>query len=137
MSTSVHFEITQIAPCGINCGTCRAHLRERNKCYGCRTSTGTEIPHCSKCVIRNCELLTKTSSEFCYECKEFPCARLTNIDKRYKAKYRTSLIQNLHVLSIIGMDDYLRQEMIKWTCKQCGSVLSVHNTRCLKCGKEF
>jgi predicted Zn-ribbon and HTH transcriptional regulator len=82
-------------------------------------------------------LLKKTSSKFCYDCNEFPCERIKNIDKRYQAKYRTSLIQNLKALSVIKMDVYLQQETIKWTCKQCGSVLSVHNTRCSKCGTEY
>jgi hypothetical protein len=137
MDTAVHFEITQIAACGINCGTCRAHLRDRNKCSGCRASSGPNIPHCSNCKIRNCDSLDRTSSGFCYECNEFPCARINNIDKRYQAKYRTSLIQNLRRLSVTGTEAYLLSEEVKWSCKNCGAVLSVHNTSCLKCGKEY
>jgi hypothetical protein len=137
MNTTVQFEKSHIAPCGINCGTCRAYLRDRNNCAGCQASTGPNIPHCSNCKIRNCELLNKTSSKFCYECNEFPCIRLRNIDKRYQAKYRTSLIQNLKILSVTGFEEYLIQEKVKWTCRNCGSILSVHNTSCLKCGKEY
>ncbi len=133
----VHFDISHIAACGINCGTCRAYLRERNKCTGCRASSGQNIPHCSTCKIRNCEMLDKTNSKFCYECKEFPCIRIRKIDKRYQVKYRTSLIQNLKTLSITNVDTYILNESAKWTCKNCGSVLTIHETSCLNCGTEY
>jgi len=43
MNPAVHFNISDIAACGINCGTCRAYLRERNKCRGCRASSGPNM----------------------------------------------------------------------------------------------
>jgi hypothetical protein len=137
MNTLVHFEINQIAPCGINCGTCRAHLRDKKNCAGCQVPPGPNIQSCLKCKIRNCELLIKTNSKFCYECKEFPCLKIKKIDKRYQTRYRTSLIQNLQSLNLLGSEEYLLQEKVKWTCKNCGSVLSVHKSGCMKCGMEY
>lgn len=44
MIQTVAFEKHLIAPCGMNCGTCIAYLRDKNKCPGCRiTSSGKAI----------------------------------------------------------------------------------------------
>jgi len=137
MNTGVQFHRFQIAPCGINCGTCRAYLREKNKCPGCMSSSGPKLNSCLKCPIRNCESLEKTKSKFCYDCVSFPCQRVINIDKRYRIKYKTGLIENLRTINAIGIDDYLRKEATRWICTGCGSVLSVHSGKCLKCGKEY
>jgi len=137
MNTGVQFHRFQIAPCGINCGTCRAYLRERNKCPGCMSPSGPRLNSCLNCPIRNCELLKKTTSEFCYECISFPCQRVKHIDKRYQTKYKTGLIENLLTIRSIGIDNYLKKEEVRWTCPGCGSVLSVHSGKCLKCGKEY
>ena len=135
--TPVVFERYHLAPCGINCGTCRAYLRERNRCNGCMSSAGSNIRHCITCSIRNCELLIGTTSKFCYECEKFPCQRIRQIDKRYRTKYKTGLIQNLRNIKNMGVEAYIKQEVNKWTCSDCGSVLSVHQFKCLKCGKEY
>jgi hypothetical protein len=137
MNTAVSFTSSHLAPCGINCGTCRAYQRNRNSCPGCRIGSEEKIPHCSKCSIRNCESLEKLTSGFCYECDKFPCVILIKIDKRYQTKYRSSLIQNLRTINKTQMKDYLAQESKKWTCHNCGSVLCVHRTACTECGKEY
>jgi predicted RNA-binding Zn-ribbon protein involved in translation (DUF1610 family) len=137
MNALVQFSRSQLAPCGINCGTCRAHLRDKNKCSGCMASEGTIMGYCERCSIRNCELLEKTKSKFCYECSKFPCQRLKQIDKRYQTKYRISLIQNLKTISSSGIEAYLVNENARWTCPKCGAVLSVHHQNCLKCGTEY
>jgi hypothetical protein len=137
MNSTVQFSRSQLAPCGINCGTCRAHLRDKNKCNGCMSADGTIMGYCIRCNIRNCELLAKTDSKFCYECAKFPCARLKQIDKRYQTRYRISLIQNLKTISISGTEKYLVSEIGRWTCQNCGTTLSVHNKNCLKCGTEY
>lgn len=137
MNPEVSFTKSQLAPCGINCGTCRAHLRAKNVCPGCQVSPGPTISHCSRCAIRNCDSLKKTTANFCYECPEFPCAKIIQIDSRYRKKYRISLIGNLKTLSVTDTETYLLLEKTRWTCTGCGSVLCVHNTICLKCRKEY
>lgn len=47
-------EPTLIAPCGINCGICRAYLREKNKCPGCRLFNAQEPVSIARCKIKNC-----------------------------------------------------------------------------------
>lgn len=137
MTTAVLFQRINIAPCGINCGTCRAYLRAKNKCSGCMSVSGPKVNHCGNCSIRNCELLGKTSSKFCYDCDIFPCARIKHIDKRYRLRYNTGLINNLLTIKTMGIDAWLQQEARRWRCSGCGSVLSVHSHACDKCGKEY
>jgi len=133
----VSFERSQIAPCGINCGTCKAYQRDRNKCSGCLSAAGTKVNNCARCKIKNCESLAKTDSKFCYECPEFPCLTLRKIDKRYRVRYETNLIQNLNLIRKKGIEEYLKNEKVRWVCKGCGSVLSVHLKNCPHCGKQY
>jgi hypothetical protein len=133
----VSFERFQIAPCGINCGTCKAYQRDRNKCSGCLSAAREKVNNCARCKIRNCESLARTDSEFCYECPEFPCLALRKIDKRYRISYETNLIENLNTIRKTGIGKYLKNEIIRWSCNECGSVLSVHLHNCTKCGKQY
>jgi hypothetical protein len=137
MTTSVTFDKSMIAPCGINCGTCMAFLRDKNKCYGCQVDFESKRKTCTECRIKNCDWLAKTSSEFCYECEIFPCDKIKHIDKRYREKYRTNLIQNLVTIKEIGIAHFLDLEVRKWTCPECGSTLCVHRSFCPNCKKEF
>jgi hypothetical protein len=136
MTTSISFDRSMIAPCGINCGTCMAYLRAKNKCYGCWVDFDSKRKTCNECRIKNCELLAKTSSKFCYECEIFPCDRIKHIDKRYRTKYRASLIQNLVTIKETGITTFLELEVKKWTCPNCGSTLSVHRDNCLQCSYD-
>lgn len=133
MQTLVTFNSSMIAPCGINCGTCMAFLRDKNKCLGCRVDFASKRKTCKQCRIKNCELLVKNSLEFCCECETFPCDMIKHIDKRYRTKYRTSLIQNLVTIRETGISAFLELESEKWTCPNCGSTLSVHRDNCPKC----
>jgi hypothetical protein len=133
MPPHVSFDRSLIAPCGLNCGTCMAYLREKNKCLGCWVDFDSKRKTCLQCKIKNCDLLAKTNSKFCGECDVFPCERIKHIDKRYRTKYKTSLIQNLLSIKENGIDSFLKQEVKKWTCPNCGSTLSVHRNDCLFC----
>ena len=137
METAVFFKRSHVAPCGINCGTCKAFRRVRNRCSGCMSAQGPRVNHCMTCNIRYCESLTKTVSKFCSECEKFPCLKIIKIDKRYQAKYETSLILNLRTIDRIGIGSYLQLEIARWTCPDCGSLLCVHESSCQKCGKTY
>ena len=133
----VIFERSLIAPCGMNCGTCIAYLREKNKCFGCRVLPSNTLKTRLKCKIKNCEILGKTTSGYCYECEIFPCKRLKQLDKRYRTKYHTSFIQNLSLIKENGMNYFLAFETKRRTCPKCGSTLSVHFDNCLACSETL
>ena len=137
METLVKFNEEQIAPCGINCGTCIAFLREKNRCHGCRHADLNIPVSRMSCRIKKCEELAKTESKLCVDCLKFPCARLKQLDKRYRTRYHTSLIQNLVTIKETGMEPFLSNEVRKWSCPNCGSNLSVHRDSCLKCNLDL
>jgi len=130
------FDKALIAPCGINCGTCLAYLRNKNKCAGCRTSGTCKPKHCVQCSILNCPFLAETSSKFCYDCQKYPCTRLKQLDRRYRTKYKTSLIGNLEKISTVGLEIYIKMEDDLWRCRSCGGTICVHRGFCINCNAQ-
>lgn len=120
-----------IAPCGMNCGICSAHLREKNPCPGCRLLK-TIRPSVANCKMRTCKLRGK--AKFCFACKAFPCPKLQHLDERYRTKYNMSEIENLEQIKKNGVRDFIKKEKIKWTCPKCGGTINVHKGICSKCG---
>lgn len=130
-----------IAPCGMNCGVCVSYLAmkyELNKkgfarryCPGCR-SRGKNCTFMAK----HCKLVGKGLVGFCYECKNFPCQRLKDLDKRYRTKYHMSMIDNLEYIKAHGIDQFVEIEESKWKCSVCGGVICCHNGLCLNCSLD-
>lgn len=111
---------TLIAPCGMNCGICMAYLREKNICKGCWSINGHKSNSVINCSIKNCVSLQKTDTKFCYECTKLPCARMKQLDKRYRLKYKVSMIENLHFIQESGLENFVQKESIRWKCDTCG-----------------
>jgi len=130
-----------IAPCGMNCGVCSGYLAFKNDIK----SQGIRMPYCAGCRPRDkncaflkkrCNLLMSGQVKYCYECNEFPCHTLENIDKRYKERYRMSMIDNLKYIKEHGMSMFLKKEEKKWQCPDCGGTICCHNGICFSCGLE-
>jgi len=129
---------TLIAPCGMNCSLCSAFLAQKNSlkdkgigksyCAGCRKNN-------KKCALlkKKCDLLLNNKIWYCFECDDFPCARLERLDKRYRTYYRTSMIDNLKFIQKNGTTKFLEKEEKKWQCKKCGELICCHNGLCFKC----
>ena len=122
-----------IAPCGMNCGICLAYLRDRNRCDGCRSIGGHKANYCNQCIISNCILLAETRVGFCFGCGKYPCRRLRQLDKRYRTRYRMSMIENLEKIASIGLDEFVDLERNRWICQSCGATICVHRDICLEC----
>lgn len=122
-----------IAICGMNCHLCLAYRREKNGCLGCRAKIGLRLEHCNSCKIRNCEEALSRKLTFCFSCASYPCQRIKHIDKRYRTKYRMSMIENLDFIKHFGINEFLSNEEKKWTCPKCGQILCVHRPQCLYC----
>lgn len=122
-----------IAPCGMNCAICIGHLREKDKCPGCLYEGNTKPYHCTVCSIKTCP---EQKGTYCFLCHKYPCARLTQLDVRYRSKYCMSMIENLNMIRNFGMKKFASSQDKKWACKKCGAVLSCHRYECVSCGER-
>jgi predicted RNA-binding Zn-ribbon protein involved in translation (DUF1610 family) len=131
------FATDLIAPCGINCAICRAYIaythgipRVRGKityCAGC-------LPRDKNCYIkRGCKKLSERQIQSCSKCDTMPCEKLAHLDKRYRERYGTSMVENLKQLKSKGIDEFLKSQAEKYTCPNCGDVICVHDAKCLAC----
>ncbi|MFC2004596.1 DUF3795 domain-containing protein [Chloroflexota bacterium] len=125
-----------IAPCGMNCGVCLAYLREKRRCLGCYVDDSDKPPTILKCIIRNCETIKTNQTGFCYECENYPCKRLKQLDKRYRTKYAMSMIENLESIKEIGLSAFIANEKKRWHCVKCGGIICVHRGYCFHCGER-
>jgi hypothetical protein len=126
-----------IAPCGIDCRLCRAYGRDKQACPGCRGEDTFKSKFCVTCRMKNCEILAEGQLEYCFECDQFPCARLSQLDKRYRTKYETSPIDNLIRIREIGISNFVESENEQWACPECGALLCMHKPQCLACGHAW
>lgn len=115
----IKFKPRLIAPCGMNCGICKGHLREKNVCPGCRDGD-------IRCLIRTCEILKKNKFRFCYKCVKYPCDRIRRLDKRYMMRYQMSMIKNLDTIKSKGLDSLLKDEGKKRESSD-GGVICIHD----------
>lgn len=116
-----------IAPCGMNCGICRMHLREKNPCPGCRFIDPKKPKTRQSCKIKLCK---KRKGEFCCNCAEFPCDLLKRLDARYQKKYGMSEIENLKCIKEHGMKAFLANEEKKRVCPK--GIVCVHDRKVYK-----
>ncbi|MFC2070015.1 DUF3795 domain-containing protein [Chloroflexota bacterium] len=126
-----------IAPCGLNCGVCKSYLAKERGLYKSKSSGCMGcIPGKRECrfIKDGCEKYRKNDIRFCFECGDFPCERIEKFEKRYTAKYHTSLIGNLLGIQNKGMSKWLAEEEKKWKCPQCGGTVSMHDGKCYDCG---
>lgn len=128
---------TQIAPCGMNCSLCHAYIRDKNVCPGCYGDDTLKAKSCAQYRIKNCEIRKAGDFKYCFECPEYPCFLIKRIDKRYRARYAMSMIENLQFIQESGMDAFIRKETEKWSCPNCGKVICVHKQNCYFCGFDW
>ena len=132
-----------IAPCGMNCALCVAYQSQvldlhkqgmhRQYCPGC-------IPRGKHCLhmAKVCDTVGKGQVRFCFDCADFPCARLKRLDKRYRSKYHMSMIANLRFIQEKGMEAFLKDQEEKWRCQTCnGGLICCHYGLCLHCDLDL
>ena len=132
------FKAELLAPCGMDCAVCKAYLafsrgipKQRGffyHCVGCR-------PRGKRCnfLKQSCVKLLNKEIRFCFECESFPCRRLQTIDRRYRTRYNTSLIENLRQIQEKGVDLFLKGQETKYRCPECGGVICIHDGVCYDC----
>jgi len=46
-----------------------------------------------------------------------------------------SMIENLENIKS-GIEEFLRNKKIRWTCTECGGTIRVHKANCYNCGRK-
>ncbi len=84
--------------------------------------------------MKTCPKRIENGWAFCYECDQFPCFLVKRLDKRYRLKYGTSAIENLRDIQEHGLEAFAAMDRQRWTCPQCGALMSMHRYECRSCG---
>ncbi len=130
-------ETRLIAVCGLNCRLCRAHIRDRNPCPGCRAEEARKPKTRVRCAIKTCDQLQGKRQQFCSFCSKFPCQPILHLDKRYQTRYKVSPIANLARIKDVGVRKFAAEEKARWLCPGCAGVLCMHEPRCVNCGRPW
>ena len=123
------------APCGMNCTVCYKHVGIRKSsipCEGCLVSEKGKPEHCRKCKIKVCA--QDKGYVHCFECSDFPCKLIKNLEKSYNKRYDASLVEHSLAAKEKGIAVFLEQDRKKWTCSKCGGAYSLHDRVCSECG---
>lgn len=124
-------EVIIFAPCGMNCKVCYKHCYSKKPCEGCLKSEEGKPEHCQKCKIKEC--IKEKSISYCYECPEYPCKPIRNLEKSYHIRYNTSLIGNSKFAKEKGLKAFMEYQKEKFTCSTCGGIISLHDSECSEC----
>ncbi|MBP1756915.1 MAG: hypothetical protein H6Q59_3313 [Firmicutes bacterium] len=125
-------EATMIAPCGVNCLACSAHVSNKKPCPGCRAPI-EEITRkgCQNCANKQCAF--EQGFQWCFQCSRFPCTRIKRLDQRYRQNYNVNLIQNGSDAKN-DMDAFLQVQREFFACRSCGGIIDQHHQKCSECG---
>ena len=129
-------ETIMFAPCGINCAVCYKHvfMPKRGKpCVGCLNGDEGKSARCLSCAIKGCA--QEKGLVHCFACGDFPCARIKSMERSYQKRYDTSLIANSRRVLEAGIEAFLAEDRIRWTCIYCGGAFSLHDGVCSECGR--
>ena len=124
-----------LAPCGMNCAVCYAHLRDRKPCPGCHGEDDQKPKHCRTCRYKECA--TEHGVAFCVDCEGFPCPQMRRFDKSYRTRYGASLVEMAQRMREVGTTAYLEEQERAWTCAECEGVISLHDRACSACGSKL
>ena len=84
---------------------------------------GNKVNHCVHCKIKNCK---ERKGRYC-DCAKFPCEILKRLDKRYRAKYGMSEIENLRFIKSKGINRFVKSE--RKTHQTSNGILCVHDKK--------
>lgn len=132
--------------CGLYCGACRilfANKKNRVEqlasewkmkpeeliCTGCKTDTLSVF--CQECEIKQCA--KDKGLEFCFMCSDYPCKLITDF-KNDDMEHHSIVLHNQDSIKNRGIDSWLKEQKIKWSCPECGESYSWYDNKCSKCG---
>lgn len=123
------------APCGMNCMVCYKHCYHKKPCAGCLNSDKEKPAHCSKCKIKDCTI--EKGLVYCFICSDYPCKLIKNLERSYNKRYRTSIIENSHLVQEQGLERFMEQQKIKYSCPKYDGIISIQDRECSECQEKI
>ena len=112
-------DTAMFAPCGMNCLVCYKHCYHKKPCAGCLNSD-----------------MGKGLS-YCFECPDYPCKLIKNLEKSYNKRYQASLMENSEFVRQHRLERFMEQQKGKYTCPKCGGIISIHDRECSECQESM
>lgn len=135
MKLKQNMDIIMFAACGMNCNVCYRYCNTNKPCAGCLVNNTNKTTHCRNCKIKDC---TKQHNiTYCYECFDFPCKLINNLEKSYLQRYQTSLIENSKFVKENGRSAFMELQTQQFTCSYCGGIISLHDQECSECKRKI
>ena len=139
-----------VGRCGLYCGACDIYRvfvdkkgerqkrmaeffkckPEQVRCQGCQRPTQDDW--CLDCKIIKC--LNKKGYAYCYECGMIiTCDIYQELNKRYN----NLPFENLKKLQADGEEKWLKEQICRWTCPQCGAPICYGEKECTTCNSDL
>lgn len=123
------------APCGLFCGACPNYPE---RCLGCLSDFVEES--CRGCpYFRILDCTKDHGVTRCYECGEFPCARMKNFTRFPIINggfHHGKAIEDSERMREVGVEQWLREKTEEHTCPKCGARMIWFNIEKHECGKK-
>jgi predicted RNA-binding Zn-ribbon protein involved in translation (DUF1610 family) len=133
--------------CGLYCGACpnllatehgtleglakiRQTKPEESICYGCKSEKVTSW--CTTCAIKLCA--QNKGYEFCFECDELPCDKMTTFIEDERCPYHLGVMKNLDFIRQNSVEAWLQAQDARWRCPECGTKFAWQDETCKNCG---
>lgn len=119
------------AICGLFCGICPSYPQQ---CHGCLSDKLTKS--CTVCPngFRTCAKEHKVTR--CYECVEFPCARISEFSTQHIENgicHHETVIEDLEYMKQNSVEKFVAQKTAENTCKDCGKLIYWMDKNTHKC----
>ena len=125
-----------VSPCGLYCGACPAikpasgSKKPSMQCDGC-LGGGRLAAHAERCEIKECAVV-KSKTRRCSECPEFPCSIITDFNND-GVPHHGEVLENLRQLQTMGITEWTKHEIDRWSCSKCSTMLSWYDAECPSC----
>lgn len=128
-------DAVMFAPCGMNCKICYKHCYHKMSCDGCLKSDIGKPEHCRSCRIKDC--IKQKGISYCFQCDEYPCKRIKNLEKSYNKRYQASLMEHSKAVQQYGLEAFMAMQEVTYTCSRCGGIISIHDRECSECQEKM
>jgi hypothetical protein len=138
--------------CGLNCGACPVGIANQQEdgeligrmaeewcrdpddlsCHGCKTQVTAAF--CTDCRMRACA--SKQGLDFCSQCEDFPCGILNRF-RNDEAPHHSAVLKNLSRIEELGVETWLEEEAVRWSCRECGTRFGWYSEECPECGARL